>query len=85
MLIVEKRYWYSTIRVDQINKLTVSGPVTFVGGGIDLNVLRSSGPGLLRDKRLRTWFADDKPTLPNGFAAKSNPFFDFVTKNTKYN
>lgn len=52
---------------------TVSGPVTLVGGGIDRNVLRSSGPGLLRDKRLRACVVDDKPTLLIGLAAKSNP------------
>lgn len=60
--------------IERERERTVSGPVTFVGGGIDRNVLRSSGPGLLRDKRLRTWAADVKPTLPNGFAAKSNPY-----------
>lgn len=53
-------------------KLTVSGPVTLVGGGIERNVFRSSGPGLLRDKRLRTW--DAAPILLNGFAAKSKPY-----------
>lgn len=53
---------------------TVSGPVTLVGGGIDRKVLRSSGPGLFLDKRLRTWADDDKPTLLDGFAAKSNPW-----------
>lgn len=62
--------------------LTVSGPVTLVGGGIDLNVLRSSGPGLFRDRRLRAWFDDDKPTLPNGFAAKSNPFLVCTNERT---
>lgn len=51
---------------------TVSGPVTFVGGGIDRSVLRNSGPGLLLDRRFRAW--DDTPILPNGLAAKSNPF-----------
>lgn len=52
--------------------LTVSGPVTLVGGGIERNVFRSSGPGLLRDKRLRACVA--ALILPNGFAAKSKPY-----------
>lgn len=43
---LENKYFY-------MKKPTVSGPVTFVGGGIERNVFRSSGPGLLRDKRLR--------------------------------
>lgn len=47
--------------------------MTLVGGGIERKVLRSSGPGLFLDKRLRTCADDDKPTLFDGFAAKSNP------------
>lgn len=55
-------------------KFTVSGPTTFVGGGMDRNVFLSSGPGLFRDKRLRVVDCDDvKPTLFDGFAAKSSP------------
>lgn len=50
--------------------ITVSGPTTFVGGGMDRNVFLSSGPGLFRDKRLRAVDCDDvKPIL-----AKSSPW-----------
>lgn len=74
----DKKFFNQFWIVRNLNELkeiiTVSGPVTLVGGGIDRNVLRSSGPGLFRDRRLRAWFDDDKPTLLNGFAAKSNPF-----------
>lgn len=56
-------------------KVTVSGPTTFVGGGMDRNVFLSSGPGLFRDRRLRAVDWDDvKPILLNGFAAKSRPW-----------
>lgn len=53
---------------------TVSGPTTFVGGGIDRKVFLNSGPGLFRDKRfLAVDCDDDIATFPSGFAAKSSP------------
>lgn len=59
--------------------LTVSGPTTFVGGGIDRNVFRNSGPGLLRDKRLRAAAAAAPALL--GFAAKSKPYSHSENRN----
>lgn len=53
--------------------LTVSGPTTFVGGGMDRKDFRSSGPGDFRDNRLRGPVVET-PILPNGLAAKSSPF-----------
>lgn len=63
--------------------LTVSGPTTFDGGGIERFGLRSSGPGLLRDNR---FLVEGKstalvrgdvfiipPALLIGLAAKSRP------------
>lgn len=56
--------------------LTVSGPTTLVGGGICLKGFLNSGPGLLRDKRLRIAVCDAKlpaNPFPLGLAAKSRP------------
>lgn len=41
---------------------------------MDRNVFRSSGPGDLRDNRFRA-AVDAIPCLPNGFEARSKPFF----------
>lgn len=56
--------------------LTVSGPTTLVGGGIWRSGFLNSGPGLLRDKRLRIAVCDAKlpaNPFPVGLAAKSKP------------
>lgn len=73
-----KNYFHRTKK----KQLTVSGPTTFDGGGIDRRGFLSSGPGLFLDNR----FLVDKSILPdrgfiiplppdaNGLAAKSSPF-----------
>lgn len=68
--------------------LTVSEPTTFDGGSTERNGLRNSGPGLLRDRRLRVvgpksragWAprmpgrpAPPPDSLPIGLAARSRP------------
>lgn len=63
-------------------QLTVSGPTTFDGGGIDRRGFLSSGPGLFLDNRflaVRSILPDREggfiiPLPPDGLAAKSSPF-----------
>lgn len=51
-----------------------------MGGGINRNVFRNSGPGDFRDNRFRGVVVE-MPSFPEGLDAKSKPFY--VNQETK--